>query len=256
MDLLAELREARTGEQTRERPAVGASLLIECINNRWPLVFFEKQVTWTESYHVPTLLGTPLHVHDKPGSSGFVLLEDEANVSWRRSVSNWSTQYCTFDGKSCKGRSGKDKATALFATQSPDHHGTFEKLIVEAERVADEVMNEGLIQAGWMGGWLALVRPVVVLQGRLIAATPSGDDVELSERMHMHYLRRGVVGERRVAWVFDVVTEDGFRMYLDWVSDTLERVRRYCLAEREKVQEAFGSESTRRLSLSARSSSR
>lgn len=245
LDVLAELREARTVEQAKERPAVGASLIIECVNNRLPLVFFEKAVTWTESYPVHTLLGVPLNVPDEPGSSGFYLLEDEAGVSWRTTIRTWATQYCGFEEKQ-----GKDRR--LQATQHNDHHVTFDKLIAEAERCADGVMNEGLIVAGWMGGWLTLVRPVMVLQGRLLAATVQGQTVSLADCDHMHYLRRGVVNERRVAWVVDIVTEAGLRAYLDSIAATLDKVRWYCTEQRGKVQEAFNSESTRRLSLMSR----
>lgn len=245
MDLLAEMREAQTIEQANERPAVGASLIIECVNNRLPLVFFEKPVTWTESFQLRTLLGCPLNVPDKPGSSGFYLLEDQAGVSWRTTIKHWATQYCCFEEKR-----GKDRH--FEASQHNDHHVTFDKLVAEAERCADGVMNEGLIQAGWMGGWLTLIRPVLVLQGHLFAANVQGEAVSLAARDHIHYLRRGVVSERKVAWVVDIVTEAGLPCYLSGTAATLDKVRTYCTEQRDKVQEAFGSDSTRRLSLMSR----
>jgi hypothetical protein len=245
MDLLAEKRELQTIQQAKERPAVDASLIIECINSRLPLVFFEKPITWTESYPVRTLLGVPLFVPDAPNSSGFYLLEDEAGVSWQRTITHWATQYCGFEEKH-----GKDRR--LEATQHNDHHGTFDKLIAESERCADGVMNEALIVAGWMGGWLTLVRPVVVLQGRLLAATVQGETVSLTPRDHIHYLRRGMFKDRRVAWVVDIVTEAGLPAYLLGISKTLDKVRTYCMTQRDAVQEALKSESTRRMSLTAR----
>lgn len=242
MDILAEIREARTLEQAQERPCVGTSLLIECVNNRFPLAFFEKRITWTESSHSTTLFGVPLHVPAQSGSSAFCLLEDEAQISWRSSLTYWSTQFCTFEEK-------QGHTRRLIATQSLDHHGTFEKLIAESERLVSRVMNPGLIRAGYAGGWLVLIRPVVVLQGRLLAVVETDGQVSVEVRDHIHYLRRGVVGDQHVAWVVDVVTEAGLSGYLASVASTLGKVRVYCTEQRDKVQEAFASQSTRELAL-------
>lgn len=242
MDLLAELHEILIPDGSPERPSVGAKLIVECINNRMPWAFLMKPLTREELVGCTTLLGTPLMLPASDGSSMKALLEDCCGVSWRTTLAEWSSQFCTFEPRGARDPS-------LRATQPQDCHSTLEKLIGESERVADAVMNADLIRAGFTSGWLSLVRPVIVLQGRIVAVTSHGPSLEVSDVSHVRYLRKGHIDGHGVAWVVDVVTENGFEGYLDWVQGAVHRVRRYCDEHGAVVRGAYADPAIRSASL-------
>ena len=242
MDLLARKHETVSVEGRRERPPISTTLVLECINNRHPLVFFERPVAAVESNRILRLFGVPLVVRDPSSKSGYFRLEDEAQVSWNCTLKRWAAQYCTFEERN-------GKPARLKATQLPDHHGTFEKLIGECNRYATSVMQPEWIRGGFVGGGLSLICPVVVLQGRLLAVDGSDGEAETRPTTHIHYLRRALIDGRSLAWVIDVITEAGLPEYLKGVEMVREKVAAYCMANRERVQEALASESSRETSL-------
>lgn len=248
MDLLAELSEIRTFGQVPKRPHVSASLLIECVNNRFPFAFFKKSVTYDEGCLPASVFGVPLWIPERKAENRLVRLEDELSISCMTALSEWATQFCSFEEK----KNGTGQSSRLTAIQSPDHHGTFEKLMTESERLAVEVMNTDYSQSGFGEGLIKLIRPVVVLQGKLISVSTERDNIVIDESEHIRYLRRAVFDATPVAWVADVVTEAGLVPYLKAVDETLDKMRSYLEANFDRVKVALDIRNIQELSKQTR----
>jgi hypothetical protein len=250
LDLTAWQTETFPPTDGSKRPANGTRLLIECVNNRMPLVFFPKPCEYSALMRHPLLFGAPLLIPTASSSSTFVRLEDEASISWQHQLPSFATQYCGFERQKDK---GKGRANArLVATQSLDMHGTMEKLVAAAEEAADRAMDPRHIEVGMGNGWLTLIRPVLVLQRELLVAHQVDDDVKLERADRVHYMRRARIGDRERAWIIDVLTESSLPKYFDWIEHVHSRVQEYCLSNADRVSGAYRDSHIRQQSFMAR----
>jgi hypothetical protein len=238
-DVTARWIEAR--DQIWTRPGVGAILPMECARCDTPLVFYEKGPSFWDCGTLRTVHGYPLYLSDPPGSSGYSRLEDCAGISSWSTVSFIATQWHGFDVKNSR------EGPQLKASQRHDLHSTFEKLIVRSEQHAQDAMRPGLIEAGFLGGCLTFIRPVLVIQGSVRGSRLESGEQPIEERGLVHYLRTSFVQARKTAWLIDVVNETDLTGYLAGLLRSMATLRQFCLDHRERVQAAIRDSTAQRL---------
>lgn len=178
------------------------AFLIECINNREPLVLITKEplVGFLHHYEIK-VSGLPVKFPAKDRPHEWLRLTDYLDVEKYHHYCRGrvATQYCSFQKK-------KQPSHDWMAWHDEVHFDAFRKLSAAADHsVADH-----------FGRWsfgdhepvnIQIYYPILVVQGELIEARPVRSTVRLRRRPHIAFRRSEFVKGEEKAYQIDVVQE-------------------------------------------------
>jgi hypothetical protein len=187
-------------------------LLIECVNNPYPIVFIQAAVDPDFVYlHASNIrfVGEPTSIltEGPQGSWTPIAAFLELGEYHHYTRGPFATQYCSFQPK--KG----SKPVEWFATHRDEDHQAFVKLC-DAADYESAAFAQKLKRKVAPGVWLSPIYPVLVVQGELFLAIPTDQSVELVETGHVQFRRRTVQGTTESIYQIDVVTESHFQGFM------------------------------------------
>lgn len=207
-------------------------LLIECVNNPQPVTFIMKQaqIGWHNRVYDVKVSGVPVKFPRAFVDDRAVLVKREVGQDWLwigdvfgfddfhhyMSEKQFATQYCSFQRKRKKEQwmalhRGPHFESFRKLTDATDYHATqhFEAW----ERVSED---DGLN--------LQYYYPILVLQGELLRATPTGRTVTLEEGEEVQFRRTVVDHEEERTYTIDVVTEAGLPKLVEQIDKEMRRL--------------------------------
>jgi hypothetical protein len=182
-------------------------LLIECVNNPQPLAFFmkEAQAKFIHVYDI-ILSGLPAYIPGKGSNknnvvnriASFLNLEDFHHYC----EGQIATQYCSFSPK--RGTN----PTEWMASHDEAHFESFGKLCAAVNHDIENhyantipVINDRIN--------LQIYYPILVVGGQMIGIESGGvgDEVQIKEADHIHYIQSYLLQGKQIDYHIDVVTE-------------------------------------------------
>ncbi|MFX1563389.1 MAG: hypothetical protein ACFFDP_08790 [Promethearchaeota archaeon] len=221
------------------------SLLIECINNPYPLICFTKEPLMEFLHHENVkLAGLPTKILEaaipkKKSESDSTEKEDEE--TWLQlgdylgmedyhhyCKGQIATQYCSVAPK--KSKSKKE----WVALHEGNHFDSFRKLMEVTEYHTKKIYDDWYFIDEKENLNLTFYYPVLVVQGELLEATPTTRSVSLRKSEHVQFQCSAIFNNRETEFQIDIVQEKYFKKYLDQIEkETMKTVR--LLRRRHKV---------------------
>ena len=202
-------------------------LVIECENNKQPIVFFRSESPIKFLFHEDIkLAGIPLPIYtieDEP-----IMLTDFLNFEkfHHYCSGNFSTQYCSFQ------LSEKRNLKKWIALHPESQHDTFQGLIKCVEYNINEFFsNYQLLEKGEEEyADIQIFYPILVLQGDLFEAFLNDGKLNLIPRDHIQFRKQIANQKDQVTYQIDVITEKFLPEYLKIIEkenrSILRRLRR------------------------------
>lgn len=212
-------------------------LIIECVNNPQPAVFFKRpDNNPTTIYGKFLYTKTETSVKDsKDGGPDYAF--NEYTVSSKEFHYNKfqaNTQYCSFSQK-------KTKAEEWMASHPDALHDTFNKLFDCAHHV-QQGHSEWIKKSAWRNDVFAILKyPVLILQGDLFEAEEKEDKIVLEKKKHVVF-EFNRYSEYEKSILIDVVTEDYIEEYIDLIIKDINGLKNAYIEyyqEKEIIKEKF-----------------
>ncbi len=221
------------------------SLLIECINNPYPLICFTKEPLMDFLHHENVkLAGLPGKILEaaipkKKAESDNTGKQDEETwlgLAYYLGMEKYhhyckgkiATQYCSVAPK--KSRNKKE----WIALHEGNHFDSFRKLMEVTEYHINKYYDDWSFSDEKEKLNLTFYYPVLVVQGELLEATPTTRTVSLRKSNHLQFQCSAIFNNREIGYQIDIVQEKYFKKYLEQIEkETMKTTR--LLRRRHKV---------------------
>ncbi len=211
----------------RHRDWIFNVLLIECVNNPEPLALITKKPIIGFLFHEDLrVAGLPAKLLVPNGR--WTPIQKALNLEkfHHYCASRIATQFCSFT---------KKQSQQWMALHEGSHFDSFQKLCNAVDYRQDQHFKS------WKFGPeepvnLEFYYPILVVQGELLEARPSGASVVLKPAKHLQFRRTVIRGSESRTYQIDVVTEAHFARYLSLLENELETIVRRIKARRKIVQ--------------------
>jgi hypothetical protein len=204
-------------------------LLIECVNNPYPLAFLSKE-TQTGFVHVYDIMfsGLPAHIFKRTGARGGNLAEYlKLDKMHHYCAGRTATQFCSFQPKK------NTKPIEWMAWHEEGHFESFSKLCqvvnysVEHHFQQTVSMSDDSIN-------LQTYYPIVVVGGELLDISHEGNCINIETTNHAHYVQSYIREGTQDNYHIDVVTEKYFPTLVKLITSEVEQIAKQAVAaERE-----------------------
>ena len=218
--------------------------IVECVNNPEPLILITKrpQVGFLH-HHEIKLSGLPVKFPDSKRRGAWISFVDFLDLEGKHHYCQGriATQYCSFQQK-------RQAPQDWMAWHDEAHFDAFKKACAAVEhKIADHF-------GSWVVGAaepvnVQLYYPVVVVQGELLEALPSRNQVTLRSRPRLSLRRSEFVNGEERTYQVDVVREQHLARYLALVESESARMTRLLRRRHKQVRRSIDSiaRSARRL---------
>lgn len=201
-------------------------LLCECENNSLPVVFFTKDLEFSNAE--VNYSGIPLNflkANEDLSLSEFTGM-DKFHHYFDKTI---STQYCSF--------TKKNSTSPWIAFHSEDHHSTFTSLIKALEYQIHKHQESWVIPDDNTDELnLQIYYPVIILQGDLFSCLHDKGGLKLKKADHILYRKEiflNPTGDSETYFI-DVITESYLSKFLEVVDDEMDKTKR-ALQRRKKL---------------------
>lgn len=200
---------------------VGFELLIECVNNPQPVVFFTRDDA-SAKFNAGTIPchGRPSWVKAKGGKEQRVTEFLKMQEFHRYCGAKYATQYCSF--------SQKKGSMEWMALHEDDHFLSFKKLddalwhrfdeAEEEEEDAKDTREEAIS--------LWFMFPIVVLEGELMEVSATSRRIRPRKTGHVRFSQTFIHDGDKYVTHIDVVTESSLRRFLRLLDEEFEEIYR------------------------------
>lgn len=202
---------------------INSSLLIECMNNKEPVAFFEN---------------LPKQPNRIAALNFNVFNENFWNIlSWAQKELNsepnliYSSQYCSFQQVQSLKKEFNEGWIAMHPNEKHDSLNSLFKYIKYHKEQFKNMKNTS--GSGYISGFY--YRPLVVLQGELISVEQS-HDILLHEREHIKYQIPKTDNDGRY-FTIDIITENYLQRYLNYIAEEDKVIAKMINKHREKLIE-------------------
>lgn len=195
----------------KESGFIFINLLLECENNKQPIVFFESHspVSFL-NYQDLKIVGIPVKIH-KDGE--YESLQDFFSFDkfHHYCKGTFSTQYCSFHKR--------DNKSPWLALHEESQHGSFTSLINALEFSVKEMYENWVLPEKDEKEPLnlTLFYPVMVFQGELYVASQESRKVRLVPKDHVQFRKEFHSSKYNDTYQIDVVRERYLKKYLSMV---------------------------------------
>lgn len=197
---------------------IHSSLLIECMNNKEPIVFFENLEKSTN--RIAALSFTCFN-----NNFWEILLMAQTEIGFSEELI-WSSQYCSF--QQVKNKEAENNGwIAYHPNDNHDSLNTFFKFIKFHKNAYSERKNSADFIVGFYH------RPLIILQGPLMSVE-QGNDIKIHERNHIKYQIPKTENDGRL-FTIDIITEDFLDSYLKDIKKEDEIIGDMIRRSREKL---------------------
>ena len=216
---------------------VQTSVVIEAVNNPWPVILLTEDTVSTGDMHMAETDGGSEIMKDIASRISF---HGIYQLKWPNTHKTYA-QYCGIVQKG----SGKSKNTSnppepeYMVNHTEDLHSSISKLVQYVSQ--DERAFRASRMEGEQGKRLWFWKPILVLGGDLYVVDDSkSPDIELiktnhAQMIHNWYDREAHIGHAQSATVIDVVTEEGLSHVLKETMAVDAEIRRIVLKKLDEV---------------------
>jgi hypothetical protein len=220
---------------------VGFELLIECVNNPQPVVFFTRDDRLAK-YNAATIPchGRPLSMKAKGGKEERVTEFLKMQDFHRYCTPKHATQYCSF--------SQKKGSTEWMALHEDDHFLTFKKLDDALWHRFDEVSEEDdeeqvdakvAKDAPEEAISLWFMFPILVLEGELLEVPANSRRIKPRKTDHVRFAQTVIHDGHKYVTHIDVVTERSLRRFLRVLDEEFDEIYRRVYCEGDALEAAI-----------------
>jgi hypothetical protein len=195
---------------TRDYDFLFSVLLIECINNPQPIVFFTKEPLGAFlNIDALKLAGLPVKIYSFEKEKGWFSVQDFMHLEkfHHYCKGRIATQFCSF--------SKKRGTEEWMASHDETHFEAFSKLCDATEYQIDKHFKSWVFNTEQEPINIEIYHPVFVVQGRLIDARPIRNGVKLIETDYVQFRRTIIKSNEAEDYQIDVMTERYFPKYID-----------------------------------------
>lgn len=221
------------------------SLLIECINNPYPLICFTKEPLMEFLHHEKIrMAGLPTKILE----ASIPKKKKESDNTEKQDEETWigladylgmekyhhyckgkiATQYCSVAPKKSKNKK------EWFALHEGSHFESFRKLMDVIEYHIDKHYDDWSFSDEKENLNLTFYYPVLVVQGELLEATPTTRTVSIKKSNHLQFQCSSIRNNREIGYQIDIVQEKYFKKYLERIEEETKKTARL-LKRRKKV---------------------
>jgi hypothetical protein len=204
---------------TRDYDFLFSVLLIECINNPQPIVFFTKEPLGAFlNIDALKLAGLPAKIYSFEKEKDWISLQDFMHFEkfHHYCKGRIATQFCSF--------SKKRGTEEWMASQDETHFEAFSKLCDATEYQIDKHFKSWVFNTEQEPINIEFYHPVLVVQGRLIDARPICNGVKLIETDYIQFRRTTIKSNEAEDYQIDVMTERYFPVFLDLLYDEFTKI--------------------------------
>lgn len=198
---------------------IHSSLLIECMNNKEPIVFFENLER--SPNRIAALNFTCFN-----DNFWSILLEAQDKIGFIDKLV-WSSQYCSFHQVSKNKDAENNGWIAYHPNEKHDSLDSIFKYIKYHKNEYSERKNTSDFIVGFYH------RPLVILQGKLMSVE-QGDELTIHTRNHIKYQIPKADNDARL-FSIDIITEDYLSTYLSDIKKEDEVIAEIIKKNREKL---------------------
>ncbi len=230
---------ALTGEHLRVRSSgeighwVFGVVLVECLNNPTPIVFFTKETSLAPLFvEKIRVAGLPVSVQFGSESMPLPMFLDMQEYH-HYCEGPVATQWCSFTP-----RDKNHPERGWIASHDDVHFNDLSKLCAAVDFYMDRHFRS------WVPGQhetlnLEFYNPVLVVQGELVDVHVSGTGIDLARAEHLQFHRSVIAGSEEKEYRIDVVTERHFPAYLDMLEEELRKTADRLLSKWEHIERAI-----------------
>ncbi|MCK4686799.1 MAG: hypothetical protein KAT66_01605 [Candidatus Lokiarchaeota archaeon] len=196
-------------------------LLVECENNKQPVVFFKSNssIDFLAVYDIK-ISGHPTYLYESDGSS--ISIADKLNFSKFHHYCNsvHCTQYCSFH------QTKKGNLKKWIALHPDEQHNTFLGLIKCLNAKIDEHLNSYKLPEKDEKECinLQLYYPILILQGDLYEAELVGDELKLTQSNHIVFKKQFASNKGNETYYIDVISERYLPDYLKLIDSGIKKI--------------------------------
>lgn len=226
------------------------SLLIECVNNPYPLICFTKEpLMGFLHHHNVRMAGLPTKILEAAMSKkkgGVDNKEKKEEDTWQGLADylgmdkyhhyckgKIATQYCSVAPK----KSGNKKE--WMALHEGDHFATFRKLCDATEYHIKKYYDSWVSSDEREKLNLTFYYPVLVIQGELLEATPATRTVSLKKSNHVQFQSTVIISGREIEYQIDIIQEKYFRTYIEQIEMEIMKTVRLLRRRHNVVRESM-----------------
>lgn len=207
--------------------------LIECVNNPQPIAFITKEAQTPFLFHNDLKIsGLPVKILEAGEEESWEMLSDflHMNKYHHYCKGRIATQFCSFNQK--KG------STNWMASHNEKHFDCIKKLCDAVDYFSERHFKD------WSFGAeepvnLQIYYPLIIVQGTLFDARPSGRSVRLYDVKHIQYRQPAIINGEEVDYQIDIVTEAYLPKYVDMVEDEILKMARRMQRRKSQIMQSI-----------------
>jgi hypothetical protein len=220
-------------------------LVIECVNPPQPVAFITKEHTdplfeRKDFWDAMKLVGNPQDSEVSPHNTWNWLNRSLSLPRFHHYRSGRvSTQYCSFSKKRGTGE--------WMAHHRDEDHETIRKLCLATDHYVRDCIVPDFVRTGpWA---LTMIYPVLVVGSELYEIRPTKRSARVLKASHINYRCAQAIRGDEQDYHIDVVTENGFQLYLNMVMREFERLKGHLHRKHQELSDLWATRQQNHLRL-------